>query len=97
MTNKIIEQQRATRVASKLDRERDATAAMKEYEAEKLAVIAKTARLRAMRMATEAGKVAGKDAGTAGKVAGQEAGEETGKVATAKKRRPATKAKSPKR
>ena len=54
MTNKIIEQQRATRIASKLDRERDAATAMKEYEAEKLAVIAKTARLRAMRMATEA-------------------------------------------
>jgi hypothetical protein len=54
MTNKTIEQQRATRTASKQDRERDAVIAMQEYEAEKAAVLVKTARLRAIRLANEA-------------------------------------------
>ena len=54
MTNKTIEQQRATRIASKQDRDRDAVIAMQEYEAEKAAVLVKTARLRAIRLAKEA-------------------------------------------
>ena len=40
----------------KKDRDRDATVAMKQYEAEKRAVLAKTARLRALRLANEAGQ-----------------------------------------
>jgi hypothetical protein len=47
---------RAAREAMKKDRERDATAAMKEYEAEKRAVLANTERLRALRLAKEAGQ-----------------------------------------
>lgn len=47
---------RAAREAMKKDRERDATAAMKEYEAEKRAVLANTERLRALRLAKEAGE-----------------------------------------
>ncbi len=46
---------RTAREAIKKDRERDATAAMKEYEAERRAVIANTERLRALRLAKEAG------------------------------------------
>jgi hypothetical protein len=42
---------RATREAMKKDRERDATAAMKEYQAERRAVLANTERLRALRLA----------------------------------------------
>ena len=45
---------RAAREAMKKDRERDATAAMKEYEAERRAVLANTERLRALRLAKEA-------------------------------------------
>jgi hypothetical protein len=40
--------------AMKEERARDAALAMREYEAEKLAVRAKTARLRALRLAKEA-------------------------------------------
>ena len=47
---------RAAREAMKKDRERDATAAMKEYEAERRAVLANTERLRALRLAKEAGE-----------------------------------------
>jgi hypothetical protein len=54
MANKLDEQQRAVRVASKQDRERDAAIAMQEYEAEKVAVLARTAKLRAIRLANEA-------------------------------------------
>lgn len=89
MTNKITEQQRATRTASKQDRERDAVTAMQEYEAEKAAVLAKTARLRAIRLANEAAKASEQAANAA-----------TAKRATAKvaaKPRPATKNKSLKR
>jgi len=53
MTSKPDEQQRAVRFASKQDRERDAAAAMQEYQAEKAAVLAKTAKLRAARLAGE--------------------------------------------
>ncbi len=42
---------RAAREAMKKDRERDATAAMKEYQAERQAVLANTERLRALRLA----------------------------------------------
>ena len=51
---------RAAREAMKKDRERDATAAMKEYEAEKRAVLANTERLRALRLAKEAGETTAK-------------------------------------
>jgi hypothetical protein len=42
------------RAATKLRRDRDAQQAMKEHEAERLAVRAKTQRLRAERLAREA-------------------------------------------
>jgi hypothetical protein len=45
--------QRAT-MAAKEERARDAALAMQEYEAEKLAIGIKTARLRALRLAKEA-------------------------------------------
>ena len=48
-------QERSAKSAMKAERERDAALAMKEYEAEKLAVRARTARLRALRLAKEAG------------------------------------------
>lgn len=51
---------RAAREAMKKDRERDATAAMKEYEAERRAVLANTERLRALRLAREAGEAVAK-------------------------------------
>jgi hypothetical protein len=44
-------QQRATMAAAKEERARDAALAMQEYEAEKLAIGIKTARLRALRLA----------------------------------------------
>jgi hypothetical protein len=46
-------QQRAS-MAAKEERARDAALAMQEYQAEKLAIAAKTARLRALRFAKEA-------------------------------------------
>ena len=58
---------RAAREAMKKDRERDATAAMKEYEAEKRAVLANTERLRALRLAKEAGNAPAKTAKVAKK------------------------------
>jgi hypothetical protein len=51
---------RAAREAMKKNRERDATAAMKEYEAERRAVLANTERLRALRLAKEAGEAPAK-------------------------------------
>ena len=47
--------QRAAVAAMKEQRARDGTQALQEYEAEKLALQAKTARLRALRLAKEAG------------------------------------------
>jgi hypothetical protein len=47
-------QERAAKTATKENRARDAARAMREYEAEKLAVLTKTARLRALRLAKEA-------------------------------------------
>ena len=45
-------QERATRIALKEDRARDAARALQEREAERKAAIAKTARLRALRLAS---------------------------------------------
>jgi hypothetical protein len=47
-------QERAKRLAQREERARDAALAVEEYEAERLAVLAKTARLRALRLAQEA-------------------------------------------
>jgi len=47
-------EQRAAMAAKKDERARDAALAMREYEAEKLAVDKNTARLRALRLAKEA-------------------------------------------
>ena len=49
--------QRSAMAAKKDERTRDAALAMREYEAEKLAVHANTARLRALRLAKEAEQV----------------------------------------
>jgi hypothetical protein len=46
-------QRRATFVALKVERARDGAQAMREYEAEKIALQANTARLRALRLAKE--------------------------------------------
>lgn len=50
-------EQRSAMAAKKDERVRDAALAMREYEAEKLAVHANTARLRALRLAKEADQV----------------------------------------
>jgi hypothetical protein len=44
---------RAARAAAREERARDAALALKQYEADKLAVLDKTARLRALRLAKE--------------------------------------------
>jgi hypothetical protein len=46
---------KAAQAAMKEDRARDAALAMQEYEAEKRAVLANTERLRALRLASQAG------------------------------------------
>ena len=46
-------QERATRIALKEDRARDAARALQEREAERKAMITKTARLRALRLANK--------------------------------------------
>src|SRR2546429_6085846 len=56
-------QQRAATAATE-ERARDATLAMQEYEAEKLAIGIKTARLRALRLAKEAESTKRKNPGT---------------------------------
>jgi hypothetical protein len=53
-TNAKNAQQRATAMAAKELRARDAQQAMHEYEVEQLAIRANTARLRALRLAKEA-------------------------------------------
>jgi len=53
-TNVKNAQQRATAMAAKEQRARDAELAMHDYEAEQLAVRANAARLRALRLAKEA-------------------------------------------
>lgn len=102
MTNKTAEQQRATRLFSKEDRERDAASAMQEYEAEKAAVLARTAKLRALRLANEAAAQADDQAAKAeaDKVAAAKIMAKklrSAKVAAEKPRAAATKRKSPKR
>lgn len=102
MTNKTVEQQRVTRLSSKEDRERDAASAMREYEAEKAAVLAKTAKLRALRLANEAAAQADDQAAKveAGKLAAAKIVAKelrNTKVAAKKPRAAATKSKSLKR
>ena len=60
---------RAVKVAEKELRARDAAVATREYEAERLAVLARTARLRALRLAKEAEAVPVKKAKRAAKKA----------------------------
>ena len=49
--------ERTARIVTKEERARDAVQAVRDYEAEKLAVLAKTARLRALRLAKPAAAV----------------------------------------
>ncbi len=58
---------RATREAMKEQRDHDAAEAMKEYEAERRAVIANTERLRALRLARDSGQAQSKTAKAAKK------------------------------
>jgi hypothetical protein len=53
MPNRNQDQKRAAKAAAREARARDAELAMRDYEAERLAVLAKTARLRALRLARE--------------------------------------------
>jgi hypothetical protein len=52
------EGEKPTKFATKEMRAQDAALAMKEYQAERLAIQARTARLRALRLAKEAGTAA---------------------------------------
>jgi hypothetical protein len=54
--------EKAAKTAMKDERARDAARAMQEYQAERLAVLAKTARLRELRLAQEAGSAPKKKA-----------------------------------
>jgi hypothetical protein len=51
--SKNVQQTVTKAMALKEERARDAALAMREYQAERLAVLAKTARLRALRLAQE--------------------------------------------
>jgi hypothetical protein len=62
MPNRNHDQERAAKAATREARARDAELAMRDYQAERLAVLAKTARLRALRLAKEAGETARKKA-----------------------------------
>lgn len=55
MTATKDDQARAARAETKEERAREGAKAMQEYQAEQRAVLARTARLRAERMAREAG------------------------------------------
>jgi hypothetical protein len=57
MPNRNQDQKRAAKAATREARARDAELAMRDYEAERLAVLAKTARLRALRLARESALV----------------------------------------
>jgi hypothetical protein len=59
----MVTASKAMKAAMKEERARDAELAMREYEAERLAVRAKTARLRALRLAQEAEHALRKKAG----------------------------------
>jgi hypothetical protein len=100
MSNKTVKQQRVARTASKQDRERDAVIAMQEYEAEKAAVLVKTARLRAIRLANEAkaqaNAQAAEQAADAAAATKSKAAKGTA-TKVAAKRRPAAKKTAPKR
>jgi hypothetical protein len=58
---------RAAREALKADRDRDAALAMREYEAERRAVLSNTERLRALRLEKEAGEARAKPVKAAAK------------------------------
>jgi hypothetical protein len=64
MPNRNHDQERVAKAATREARARDAELAMRDYEAERLAVLAKTARLRALRLAKEAGETAHKKSDT---------------------------------
>ena len=53
MTLPVKNAQQLASMSAKEERARDGARAMKEYEAERLAITAKTARLRALRLAKE--------------------------------------------
>jgi hypothetical protein len=55
MTANLKDARQLAAVAAKEDRARDAAQAMRDYEAERLALLVNTARLRALRLAKEAG------------------------------------------
>lgn len=55
MSSMVDGKARAARSALRDERARDAKLAMEQYEANKLAVLTKTERLRALRLANEAG------------------------------------------
>ena len=63
MSDQGQDEKHAAKAALREQQARDAELARRDYEAEKLAVIAKTARLRALRLAKEAGEPAPKDTG----------------------------------
>ena len=54
MTTTLKNAQQRASIAAKEERARDAALAMQEYEAERVAIRVKTARLRALRLAKEA-------------------------------------------
>ena len=54
MTTTLKNVQQRASIAAKEERARDAALAMQEYEAERVAIRVKTARLRALRLAKEA-------------------------------------------
>jgi hypothetical protein len=56
MSNRAHDEERAAKAARREAQARDAELAMRDYEAERLAILAKTARLRALRLAKEAGE-----------------------------------------
>jgi hypothetical protein len=60
MAKRNHSQELSAKAATREARARDAELAMREYEAQRLAVLAKTARLRALRLAKEAGEAAHK-------------------------------------
>ena len=63
MSDQSQDEKQAAKAALREQQARDAELAMRDYEAEKLAVAAKTARLRALRLAKEAGETAPKSTG----------------------------------
>ena len=64
MATTVKDARQLATMAAKEERARDAALAMQEYEAEKLAIGIKTARLRALRLAKEAESTKRKNPGT---------------------------------